>query len=197
MSPATGFALIIGRALPVLAAALVIDERGLHRDRQRRRAGIGPQAQVGAEDVAVAGALLHDAHQPAHHAGEYLAHLIPVPGDAGIGIEEDDDVDVGGIVQLTRAMLAHAKHDQAGFLARVFGIRQGQLARFVAAAQQVIESRSQCRIGKVTERCGGVARIDQPRQIMQRQCQRHPPLGPAQLSHQFALADRRALRIPP
>ena len=54
MSPATGARLDHGRAFPVLAAALVVVERRLDRDRERRRAGIGPQAQVGAEDVAVA-----------------------------------------------------------------------------------------------------------------------------------------------
>ena len=54
MSPATGPRLDHGGALPVLAPALVVDERRLDRDRERRRARIGPQAQIGAEDVAVA-----------------------------------------------------------------------------------------------------------------------------------------------
>jgi hypothetical protein len=71
---------MIGRALPVLAAALIVVQRRLHRKGQRRRAGIGPQPQVRAEHVAVAGPLLHDPYQPPHQAGEYLARLIPDPG---------------------------------------------------------------------------------------------------------------------
>ena len=60
MSPATGARLDQRRALPVLAEALVVVERRLGRDGDVRRAGIGPQAQVDAEDVAVGGALLED-----------------------------------------------------------------------------------------------------------------------------------------
>ena len=31
-----------------------------------------------------------------------------------ISVEEDDEVDIGGIIQLVGAELAHAEHDQAG-----------------------------------------------------------------------------------
>ena len=41
------------RALPVLAHALVVGQRGMQRDRGRRRGRVGPQPQVGAEHVAV------------------------------------------------------------------------------------------------------------------------------------------------
>ena len=47
-----------GGALPVLAEALVVVERGVGRERDLRGAGIGPQPQIGAEHIAVAGALL-------------------------------------------------------------------------------------------------------------------------------------------
>src|SRR3546814_353718 len=46
-----------GGALPVLAQAFVVGEGGVQADRQRHGAGIGPEAQVGAEDVAVGGAV--------------------------------------------------------------------------------------------------------------------------------------------
>src|SRR5690606_20257506 len=39
-----------GRPLPVLAAALVVEQPRLQRHGKRRRAGVGPQSQVGAEN---------------------------------------------------------------------------------------------------------------------------------------------------
>src|SRR3546814_14664231 len=52
-----------GGALPVLAQAFVVGEGGVQADRQRHGAGIGPEAQVGAEDVAVGGAVVQAAHE--------------------------------------------------------------------------------------------------------------------------------------
>ena len=52
-----------GGALPVLAERLVIMPRGVERDGGGGRAGIGPQAQVDAQHIAVAGALLQQLDQ--------------------------------------------------------------------------------------------------------------------------------------
>ncbi len=57
-----------GRALPVLPEALVVDERRLRRQRELGGAGVGAQAQIGAEHVAVAGALLQELHEIARQA---------------------------------------------------------------------------------------------------------------------------------
>ena len=51
-------------AFPVLPAALVVVERRRGRDRDLGRGRIGTQPQIGAEDVAVGGALLQELHQP-------------------------------------------------------------------------------------------------------------------------------------
>ncbi len=62
-------------ALPVLAEALVIGEAGVDRERDLRRARIGPEPQIGAEHVAVGGVLLQEAHQVAgqpHEEGRRL-----------------------------------------------------------------------------------------------------------------------------
>jgi hypothetical protein len=59
-----------GGALPVLAEALVVVEGGVRRDRNLCGAWIGAQAQVGAEDIAVPGPLLHEADEVARHAHE-------------------------------------------------------------------------------------------------------------------------------
>ena len=51
-------------ALPVLARALVVVERRRGRDRDLGRGRVGPQPQVDAEHIAVAGALLQQLHEP-------------------------------------------------------------------------------------------------------------------------------------
>ena len=102
-----------GGALPVLAEALVVVERSLGGDRERRGAGIGPQAQIGAEHIAVAGALREQAHEIAREAHEERLHLeAGAQADAG-EVVEDDEVDVGGVVELEGTVLAHAQHDVA------------------------------------------------------------------------------------
>ena len=53
-------------ALPVLAHALVIEKCGGRGDGDARRAGIGSEAKIGAEDVAVRRAFLEKRHQEAH-----------------------------------------------------------------------------------------------------------------------------------
>ena len=59
-----------GGALPVLPHALVVGERRRGRNRDCGRGRIGPQPQIGAEHVAVAGALLQQLHQALRHAHE-------------------------------------------------------------------------------------------------------------------------------
>ncbi|MNV16234.1 hypothetical protein D3C71_1069890 [compost metagenome] len=73
----------IGGAFPVLPPALVIKQRRFHGNGERRRAGVGPQPEIGAEDITIGGALLHDAHQTAHHASEILRRIIGIVHDAG------------------------------------------------------------------------------------------------------------------
>ncbi len=58
-----GMGLDHGCPLPVLADALVVEFGRLHRHRERRRAGVGAQPQVGTEDIAVARYLRHELHQ--------------------------------------------------------------------------------------------------------------------------------------
>ena len=104
----------IGRSLPVLAATLVIVHRRINRERERRRAGIGPEPQVCAEDVTVGGAFLHYADQSAHQPGKGIGGFLRVDHDSRLGLEEDDDIDVGGEVEFPCPVLAHAEHDDAG-----------------------------------------------------------------------------------
>ena len=62
-----------GGALPVAPDALVVVERRRGRDRDLGRARVGPQPQIGAEHVAVGGALLQQLHQAARDAARRTA----------------------------------------------------------------------------------------------------------------------------
>ena len=68
ISPAHGRALIIAARSQFWPTRLVVGERGVGRDRDLGRGGIGPQPQVDAEHVAVGGALLQELHQAARQA---------------------------------------------------------------------------------------------------------------------------------
>ena len=100
-------------ALPVLAEALVVDQRRLGRQRDLRGAGVGAQSQVGAEHVAVAGALGHHLHEIARQAHEEALRLDVRRGSQAVAVVKDDEVDVAGVVELAGAILAHGEHDDS------------------------------------------------------------------------------------
>jgi hypothetical protein len=102
-----------GGALPVLADGFVVVKGGVGGDGKRRGARIGPQAQIGAEHVAVLGALADEAHEVARQAHQEGLHLQAGPHAYAVRIVEDDEIDVGGIVELEGAVLAHGQHDVA------------------------------------------------------------------------------------
>ena len=127
-------------------------QRRLDRDGERRRAGIGPQPQVGAEDIAVAGAVLQDAHQPPRQPRTNSSVAVErIEDRRRVGIEEHDQVDVGREIELVRAELAHAEHDPAGALAGIVGIGQLELALRMGIAQQEIDGRADAGVGKIAQ----------------------------------------------
>ena len=85
-------------------------------------------------------------------------------------------------------MLAHAEHDQARFFTWRVRVRQLELARVMAGAQQMIEGGAQCRIGQIAQGNSGGPRIDLTGKVVQCQRQRDAPLGPAQIAHQVGFA---------
>src|SRR5258708_35339102 len=113
-----------GGALPVLAEALVVDLRRLDRERHRRRRGIGPEAEIGAEDVTFGRALFEDAHDLPSKPDEPGLQIVDfgIGGDAGL--VEHDEIDVGRISDLMRAELAHGEHEESRALARPLGRRK-------------------------------------------------------------------------
>jgi hypothetical protein len=103
----------VGRALPVLADALVVVHGRVDRHGRRGRGRVGAKAQVDAEDIAVGAPLLQ---HPAQVVGDPHRHGLgfDAVGDLQLlGRVEDREVDVAGIVQLERAVLAHCDAEQA------------------------------------------------------------------------------------
>ena len=82
------------RALPILAERFVIGVRAQGRQRHRRRAGIGPQAQIDPQHIALAGALLKDARQRLGDAHEQRRGFCPLGDRRRRGVVEHDQVDV-------------------------------------------------------------------------------------------------------
>ncbi len=159
--------------LPVLADGFVIGIGARQGDGDMGRGGVGPQAQIDAEDIAVGRALLDD-------AGDLLGELdveargFGYAGGFGrLGIEEDDDVDVGGVVQLARTMLAQRQHDEARALAGLLRIRQRDPSKVGGLAQDVMGSEQDRRIRGGGERTCHRLDVPDPADIGERDQQRH------------------------
>ncbi len=102
-----------GGAFPRQRRALVMRGGGVERQGQRADFGGGAQPQVDAEDVALAGDLRQQADDLAGIALRCLPRLVALAARESIGIVEQDRVDVRGIVELARAMLAQREPDHA------------------------------------------------------------------------------------
>ncbi len=109
-----GAGLDVGGALPGAAEAFVVVLGGFGGDADRGGRGVGAQAQIGAEDVAVAGDFREHLHQPLGDADEAAAQFAVIVGVVAGLVEEHDQVDVGGVVELEGAHLAHGEHEHAG-----------------------------------------------------------------------------------
>ena len=123
---ATGPRLDVGRTLPGPTLGLVIPFGGGHRQADRGDAGIGAQAQVAAEDVAIR-RIRQDRRHPPGDLDEAGPRLLLFARIAGF-VEQADEVDVRGIVKLSRPHLAHRKGHHPARRRSVVRGGTGQLA---------------------------------------------------------------------
>ena len=126
------------RALPVLTHAFVVGFGGIDREGEGCRARIGPEAQIGPEDVAVAGALLHHLHQIARHAHQPLLQARRIGRPHALVVVKHDQVDVARVVELAAAELAHAEDDEAGMRDRPVAVVEGEESGRGRAAQEAL-----------------------------------------------------------
>src|SRR5215469_17726678 len=141
------------RALPVLAAALVIVEHGGGRNCNLGRRGIRPQSQIDAEYVSIGGTRLQDFDQIARHANEEQCRL-HIVCKAHTGVEENHEIDVARKIELTGSHFAHCDHDVAAAGLRI--VRVSGLELFLAhrVLKQVVYSERHRNIGHARERLG-------------------------------------------
>ncbi len=177
-----------GRAFPVLAQGLVIILCRLEGDGQRRYAGIGTQAQIGAEDIAVCRPVLQHGDEFAHQAGKKVGRMASPAIDMLLLIVEDDQVDIAGIVQLARAQLAHADDRQPGRGGIGRAGLFGQFAAFRRFGQQVLKGGFDGEIGIGAQRCRDFFKPPATGQIHSRRQQGDSPLAVTQRPHHPFLA---------
>ena len=172
------------RALPILPGALVIGERGDDRQRGRRRAGIGAQPEVAAEDIAVRGALLDQPHQLLRQPPEEPADVVLSGVARPFPVIEEDKVDIAGIVQLTRAELAHGEDDETALPLGRGGVGGGQLALALGSGEEMARRGGDRGVGEAAERAGDALELPPTGDVGDRDQQRHLALRDAQRPHQ-------------
>jgi hypothetical protein len=181
---ADGAGLDHGRALPVLPHAFVIGLGRDHGQGERRRGRIGAQPQVGAEDIAVVGALLKHAQQVARQTDEEILQGAAAAVIDLVPVVEHDEIDVAGVVQLAGAELAHGQNDEAGIARGVRRSRQVQIAGLGRPSQQMGHGGADAGIGKRAE--GARDPLERPlaRNVGQRDDQGGAAAGDAEGLHQ-------------
>ena len=182
-SPAQGARLDHRGALPGAPFPLVIIKRGFRRHRHLGRGRIRPQPQVDAEHVAVAGALLQQPRQRLRDPHEKRLRLDVGRQRRRGQIEEHDQVDVAGIIQLARAHLAHREHHQAAALFGALGIRRLQPAACSLLPQQIAQRRLHRSHREIGQAGGDAHHRPDPADVAQRDQQCGLRLHAAKLLH--------------
>ena len=99
-----------GGAFPWQGARFVMGNGSVHRQRDGGDLGRGAQAQVNPLDVAVLGSLLEKLNNPSPNSDGRFTGVVPRSARQPLRIEQQQQVDIGGIVELVAAKLAHRDH---------------------------------------------------------------------------------------
>ncbi len=160
----------------------VIIERGGGRDRDLGGAGIGAQAQIDAEDIAIPGGFGQQPDQALRQRNRRAARIAALVKRKPVRVVKDHQIDVAGIIQFMRAEFAHRQNGQAAlrFARRIVLGRQTLARRHFA--QQETQSAAHCGIGKDRQRAGDL--IQGPAvQIGKRDGEGSAALGGTQSGH--------------
>ncbi len=170
-----------GGALPVLAATLVVAFGGGKRDSDGRTAGIGAEAEVGSEDIALRRPLLKHLHEIFRQAHEELTVIEPLLQRQFARLVEDDEIDVARIVEFAGAVFAHPEDDEARSFRRHFLRRPQHLPARCGISQKPEDGTFDGAVGKGRERfrhllelpgAGDVGHCDQERGFRLRKAKR-------------------------
>ncbi len=184
----------VGGALPGAPDRFVVALGRLHGHADRRGRGRGAEPEVGAEHVALARVLGDQLHQLAGDADVARLGLGEVGGVETVLVEEADQVDVGGVVQLARALLAHGDHGVAGARVQVVLAETRQAALAQLGAEEKPDGRGERRVGEAGQGVHHLAEAPDAPEIGQPDEERGARLRLAQLAGEGAgLGD---LRVP-
>ncbi len=117
-------------ALPILPDALIIGERGCHRHRQRGGRRVRAQPQIGAKNIAIAGALVENAHEIAGKADEEGLDAVLRSHPRLCRVVKKDQVDIARIIELVAAKLAHAEDDEPAVPLRIVRVGEASIDRW-------------------------------------------------------------------
>ncbi len=184
----------IGAAFPGAANAFVIAFGRLHGHADRRGRRVGSEPQVGAKDIAVGIDARQGCHGAAGGADEGGAHVEIGVGVVAAFVEQADQVDVRGIVELGRAHLAHGQHRHAQAGGAVIGAGAGETATPDLGRHRVAQCAVDGHVGQPGQGAGDRFQRPDAAQIGQRRQQGHAPAYLAQTGRQ-PVGGQRARRV--
>jgi hypothetical protein len=107
--------------------------------------------------------------------------------NAGIGVMQEHEIDIAGIVQLARAELAHCQHHEAGAGFGIGRVGQHEVAAIVARAQEMRDGAVQAGFGEFGQSARDAVELPDAADIGERGGQCHLSLGLAQLAGETRL----------
>ena len=167
------------RTLPVLADAFVVAIGGRHREDDGGRARIGPQPQIGAEDITLGRALFHDTHELTGQADEHGLRVVASLTNDGLAVIEHYQVDIARVIELSSAELADPDDGEAAPPMGPFLVGEPDFSIPRGAKQQVIDRRPERVLGKIAQRAHDALERPSVRYICKPDEQRGTALGPA------------------
>ncbi len=175
-------------ALPVLADGLVVGIGAQGRQRDRGRGGIGPQAKVDPEHVAVARPLLQEPSQRLGHAHKQRPRLGSWWNGGRGRIVEDNKVNIARIIELARAHFAERQHDHAAVPLQIRRVRiEHQESRARVPAQKEHQCGADSGVGEAGQGLGRGDDIPDAADVGERDQECRFALGAAQRPHQVRL----------
>ena len=155
----------IGAALPTAPLGLVIALRRRHRDANRCRSCIWAQAQIGAEHIAFSGVFRQRRRHPPRRADKTGPDIHLVGRVEPAFIEQADQVDIRGIVQLPRTHFAHRQRHHPGTGFRILRHHPWQLAAFDLGSDMGPHRNVNSGIRKIGQRACDLFQAPDPAQI--------------------------------
>ena len=177
-----------GGAFPVLAHSLIVIQRRIGGDGDLCGAGIGTQAQIGAKDIAVAGDFAEQFDHAAHDIHRRPAHVAALGKWKFLRVVKHHQIDIAGVIQLMRAVLAHRQHRHAQALLEPCAVALFHAGTHRFLPQQETQRAADAGIGKARQPGGDLAHIPATFDIGQGDGQRGAALCDAQFRHGAAFA---------